>query len=63
MDKNPTMNLLTGVPNSMLQSPQVEDTLRRNQHELYIFLNKLSPYFRNNRQRIEKATSFTKMKN
>ena len=63
MDKNPTMDLLTGVPNCMLQSPQVVGTLQRNQNELYKFLNNLSPYFRHNRERIEKATSFTKRQN
>nr|P07885.1 RecName: Full=Protease; AltName: Full=Adenain; AltName: Full=Adenovirus protease; Short=AVP; AltName: Full=Adenovirus proteinase; AltName: Full=Endoprotease [Human adenovirus E4]AAA42466.1 endoprotease [Human adenovirus E4] len=61
MDKNPTMNLLTGVPNGMLQSPQVEPTLRRNQEALYRFLNSHSAYFRSHRARIEKATAFDRM--
>lgn len=62
MDGNPTMNLLTGVPNGMLQSPQVLPTLRRNQEELYRFLARHSPYFRSHRAAIEHATAFDKMK-
>ncbi|UZE90068.1 protease [Human adenovirus 41] len=63
MEQNPTMDLLTGVPNSMLQSPQVEPTLRRNQERLYRFLTQHSPYFCRHRERIEKATAFDQMKN
>ena len=62
MDGNPTMNLLTGVPNGMLQSPQVLPTLRSNQEELYRFLARHSPYFRSHRAAIENATAFDKMK-
>lgn len=62
MDHNPTMNLLTGVANSMLHSPQVQPTLRRNQEELYRFLGKNSAYFRRHRDHIEKSTAFEHMK-
>ena len=55
MEQNPTMDLLTGVPNSMLQSPQVEPTLRRNQERLYRFLTQHSPYFRRHRERKKKV--------
>ncbi len=58
MDCNPTMNLLKGVPNAMLQSPQVQPTLRRNQEQLYRFLERHSPYFRSHSARIRGATSF-----
>lgn len=60
MENNPTMDLLTGVPNSMLQSPSVQSTLCENQKNLYAFLQARSPYFRRHCERIEKATAFNK---
>ncbi|AFG19597.1 protease [Simian adenovirus 6] len=60
MENNPTMDLLTGVPNSMLQSPSVQTTLLQNQKNLYAFLHKHSPYFRRHREQIENATAFNK---
>nr|UXO93525.1 protease [Human mastadenovirus C] len=63
MDHNPTMNLITGVPNSMLNSPQVQPTLRRNQEQLYSFLERHSPYFRSHSAQIRSATSFCHLKN
>lgn len=58
MDGNPTMDLLTGVPNSLLQSPTASGILRRNQEALYRFLATHSRYFRDHRARIEKQTDF-----
>lgn len=37
MDGNPTMKLLTGVPNNMLHSPKVQPTLCDNQKHSTIF--------------------------
>ena len=61
MDKNPTMNLIKGVPNSQLNSPQSRPILFKNQQMLYEFLNKKSQYFRNNRAQIEFDTAFDKV--
>ena len=61
MDKNPTMDLLKGVPNSSLYSPGAEPTLFKNQQTLYAFLNKHSTYFRNHRAQIEHDTAFDKV--
>lgn len=58
MDNNPTMDLLTGVSNSLLHSPTASGILRRNQEALYRFLGAHSRYFRDHRARIEKQTDF-----
>ncbi|ALE30364.1 protease [Simian adenovirus 13] len=60
MENNPTMDLIVGVPNYMLKSPQVQGTLFKNQQALYRFLATHSPYFRHHQQQIEKATAFNK---
>lgn len=62
MDRNPTMNLLTGVPNAMLQSPSVQGTLKRNQENLYAFLEQHSAYFRQHAAQIKRDTAFDKVK-
>ncbi|APG53805.1 protease [simian adenovirus 55] len=58
MEDNPTMDLLTGVPNCLLDSPTAQGILKRNQEELYRFLAQHSPYFRAHRARIESQTAF-----
>lgn len=60
MDHNPTMDLLTGVPNLQLTSPSRQGTLRANQDKLYRFLAAKSAYFRAHRPQIERDTSFNK---
>lgn len=61
MEHNPTMDLLTGVPNAGLFSPVYQPTLRENQTQLYRFLASHSAYFRAHRPRIERLTAFDKM--
>ena len=61
MDRNPTMDLLTGVPNGCLMLPKCQDILRQNQANLYRFLAHHSSYFRSHRPQIERNTAFDKM--
>lgn len=58
MDKNPTMNLIEGVPNSQLFNPSSTEKLRKNQQAVYTFLAKHSAYFRRHRPAIERRTAF-----
>lgn len=58
MDNNPTMNLLTGLPNKLLLLPQAQPIFKRNQETLYAFLAKRSPYFRRHQRLIEERTAF-----
>ncbi|QHR77501.1 protease [Squirrel monkey adenovirus] len=60
MSGNPTMDLVDGVPNAMLNSPAVQPTLRKNQEALYAFLRSHSAYFRRHESRIREATRFDK---
>ncbi|QGX41993.1 protease [Gould's wattled bat adenovirus 1] len=62
MDKNPTMDLVKGVPNSKLFSPASVPIFYKNQQRVYEFLAKRSGYFRNHRARIERDTAFDKAK-
>lgn len=59
----PLQGAMDPVPNSMLNSPQVQPTLRRNQEQLYSFLERHSPYFRSHSAQIRSATSFCHLKN
>lgn len=61
MDHNPTMDLLTGVPNSGLYSSHNMPIFRQNQNNLYRFLASHSAYFRANRPQIERDTAFDKL--
>ncbi|YP_094040.1 protease [Bovine mastadenovirus A] len=61
MTHNPTMDLLTGVPNHNIMSPSAQPTLRENQVKLYKFLAAHSQYFRTHRPQIERDTSFNKL--
>lgn len=60
MDKNPTMDLIRGVPNSKLFDPSSQSVFLRNQKMLYVFLNKHSAYFRAHKGAIENNTAFDK---
>lgn len=60
MDRNPTMDLIKGVPNAQLFEPASEATFLRNQRAAYHFLARHSPYFRAHRARIERDTAFDK---
>lgn len=61
MDHNPTMDLLTGVPNTCIMSPRFQVTLKENQDNLYKFLSSHSLYFRSHRPQIERDTAFNKL--
>nr|WGN96568.1 protease [Lemur mastadenovirus] len=61
MANNPTMDRVTGVPNSLLQSPASQSVLKKNQDALYAFLSRHSSYFRTHRPQIERNTAFDKM--
>ena len=61
MDNNPTMNMIDGVPNSMLHSPTAQGIFSHNQQALYRFLQENSPYFRHNRRQIETDTAVDKL--
>lgn len=61
MSRNPTMDLLTGVPNADMMKPSSLAILRENQNQLYKFLSSHSPYFRAHRPQIERDTSFNKL--
>lgn len=58
MDKNPTMSQVTGIANSLLNSPSVQGTLLKNQEALYAFLRRHSGYFRAHEAQIRAATCF-----
>ncbi|AEK98456.1 protease [Titi monkey adenovirus ECC-2011] len=60
MSGNPTMDLVDGVPNALLNSPTVQPTLRKNQEALYAFLRSHSAYFRQHETQIREATRFDK---
>ena len=62
LDRNPVMDLLTGVPNRVLMSPTVQKTLYENQERLYAYLRDHSPYFRAHEREIRDATAFDKVK-
>lgn len=62
MDNNPTMDLIHGVANSKLMSPEAQKTFFANQQALYKFLQSHSPYFRAHQQQIQAATHFNKAK-
>lgn len=59
--KNPVMNSLQGVPNSLLFREDVQPILKRNQMLLYNFLSKHSAYFRKHRNEIQHNTKFNKL--
>lgn len=61
MDGNPTMDLVDGVPNSLLQSPTAQGIFARNQNRLYAFLARHSPHFARNAARIRRDTALDKM--
>lgn len=63
MSKNPTMDLVVGVPNSKLMEPSSEKTFFNNQEKMYCFLKQKSPYFRSHEFTIKKNTSFNHVKN
>lgn len=60
MKDNPAMDLVDGVPNSQLSSPRYQHTLFRNQQELYRFLARTSPFFRQHSRFIMSQTAFDK---
>lgn len=61
MEGNPTMNLVQGVPNSMLESPSAQGVFVRNQENLYRFLRRHSPYFAQHAPQIQQDTAVDKM--
>lgn len=61
MDKNPTMDLVKGVPNALLDHPTSQAQLRRNQENLYAFLSSASVYFKVKRMQIMSDTAFNKL--
>uniref|UniRef100_A0AAU6S535 Protease n=1 Tax=Pipistrellus pipistrellus adenovirus TaxID=3140007 RepID=A0AAU6S535_9ADEN len=60
MEKNPTMDLIQGVPNARLFDTTSEGIFAKNQRAVYAFLSAHSPYFRNHRASIERNTAFNK---
>lgn len=58
MDKNPTMDLLDGVSNSRLFSPESQRIFIKNQQVVYKFLSQRSPYFRSHSSKIKENTAF-----
>ncbi|ALE15305.1 protease [bottlenose dolphin adenovirus 2] len=63
MEKNPTMDLLKGVPNSKLFLQESENIFYKNQQKLYKFLNKNSMYYRSHKCIIDEKTAFNKLQN
>lgn len=61
MDKNPTMDLVEGVPTKEMSESRYQPRLYENQQNLYRFLYQKSPFFKNNAKRIMSATSFNKV--
>ncbi|AEW91340.1 protease [Bovine adenovirus 3] len=61
MDNNPTMNLIHGVPNNMLESPSSQNVFLKNQQNLYRFLRRHSSHFVKHAAQIESDTAFDKM--
>lgn len=60
LDHNPAMALVKGVPPANLEDPKYQGRLLKNQENLYAFLARHSPYFRNHATQIMFDTAFNK---